>query len=76
MVNRILTKLTVVRKKDKRGRPVYRSPRIYLPTKLVDDSTFPFKEGQPILTRIVGEKLILEKYQKQKRKRQPRPTNL
>lgn len=61
MVNKILTKITVVRKKNRNGRAVYRSPRIYLSTKLTDDSSFPFKEGQPILARIVGEKLVMEK---------------
>jgi hypothetical protein len=76
MVNRILTKLTVVRKKDKQGLPAYRSPRIYLPTKFVDDSAFPFKEGQPLLAKIVGERLVFEKVQKPKRKRRSKPTNL
>ena len=68
MVNKILTKLTVVRKRNKDGKAIYRSPRIYLPTKFTDDSTFPIREGQPILARIVGERLIVERVPKAKRK--------
>jgi hypothetical protein len=68
MVNKILVKLTIVRKKDKHGRAAYRSPRIYLPTKLTDDSAFPFREGQPLIARILREKLVIEKVRKQKRK--------
>jgi hypothetical protein len=61
MVNKILTKITIVRKKNKNGKAVYRSPRIYLPTKLTDDSSFPFREGQPLLARVVGERLVVER---------------
>jgi hypothetical protein len=61
MVNKILTKITVVRKKNKNGKAVYRSPRIYLSTKLTDDSSFPFREGQPLLARVVGERLVIER---------------
>lgn len=68
MVNKILVKLTVVRKKDRYGRALYRSPRIYLPTRLTDDSSFPFKERQPLLVRVLGEKLVIEKVRKVKRK--------
>ena len=68
MVNKILAKLTVVRKRDRYGRASYRSPRIYLPTKLTDDSSFPFREEQPLLVRVLGEKLVIEKVRKVKRK--------
>ena len=69
MVNKILVKLTIVRKKDIHGNAIYRSPRIYLPTKFTDDSNFPFKEGQYLLAKVIGEKLIIEKMPKKKRKR-------
>jgi hypothetical protein len=72
MVNKILVKLTIVRKKDNFGNAIYRSPRIYLPIKFTDDSSFPFKERQPLLVKVVGEKLIIEKIPKKKRK-SPRP---
>jgi hypothetical protein len=68
MVSKIVLKLTIVKKRDKQGRPIYRSPRIYLPTKLTDDSCFPFREGQPLLAKVVGEKLVIEKVMKAKRK--------
>ncbi|MFC1506982.1 hypothetical protein ACFLQ6_07925 [Thermoproteota archaeon] len=68
MVNKLLVKLTIVRKKDNHGNAIYRSPRIYLPIKFTDDSSFPFKEGQPLLAKILGEKLVIEKMPKKKRK--------
>lgn len=69
MVKKLLVKLSIVRKKDKYGNAIYRSPRIYLPIKFTDDSSFPFKEGQPLLAKIVGEKLVIEKIPKKTRKR-------
>jgi len=68
MVNKILLRLTVVRKRNREGKATYRSPRVYLPTKLTDDSSFPFREGQPLLARVVGEKLVIERVRKTKRK--------
>ncbi|MEM3004628.1 MAG: hypothetical protein QXO25_04230 [Candidatus Bathyarchaeia archaeon] len=68
MVSKIPVKLTVVRKKDRRGRAVYRSPRIYLPTKFTDDSAFPFREGQTLVARILGERLVIERERKRRRK--------
>ncbi|MBS7656199.1 hypothetical protein KEJ50_06885 [Candidatus Bathyarchaeota archaeon] len=67
MVKKILTKLAVAKKKGKNA--LYRSPRIYLSTKLTDDSSFPFKEGNNILVKIQGKKLVIEKYSKKRRKR-------
>jgi hypothetical protein len=69
MVNKTIVRLTVVRKKNKEGELSYRSPRIYLPTKLIDDSSFPFREGQSLLIRVLGDKLVVEKIPKSKRKR-------
>ena len=43
---------------------LYRSPRIYLPTKLTDDSSFPFKEGDLLTIRVDGRKLIVQRAQK------------
>ena len=42
----------------------YRSPRIYLPTKLTDDSSFPFKEGDILSIKVDGRKLIVQRAQK------------
>jgi len=69
MVNKIFVRLTIVRKKNREGQPSYRSPRIYLPTKLTDDSGFPFREGQPLLARVLGDKLVIEKVPRLRRKR-------
>lgn len=62
-----MTKLSVAKKKGKGT--VYRSPRIYLATKLTDDSSFPFKEGDPLLVKIQGKKLVIEKLEKRKPRR-------
>lgn len=34
---------------------------IYLQKTLVDDSAFPFKAGEPLMVRIDGKRLIIEK---------------
>jgi hypothetical protein len=59
MVTQIITKMAVARKRGNKG-IVYRSPRIYLPTKLTDDSSFPFLEGDDVAVKIAGERLIVE----------------
>ena len=60
MVTQIITKLSVAKRKGKNV--IYRSPRIYLSTKLTDDSKFPFKEGDILRIRNVNRRLIIEKY--------------
>ena len=51
----------VLSKKNVKGK-VYFSPRIYLPTKLVSDSSFPFKgEEIFVLVKVKGKKLIVQK---------------
>ncbi len=71
MVTTIHTKIAVARKRGQKG-IVYRSPRIYLPTKLTDDSSFPFLEGDNVAVKIAGEKLIVQ-LSRQKRKSVRRP---
>jgi len=61
MVKKILTKFAVAKKTSQTGDMVYRSPRIYLPTKLTDDSVFPFKEGDLLMVRVDGRKLVVQK---------------
>ena len=61
MVKKILSKLAVAKKLARAEGNAYRSPRIYLPTKLTDDSTFPFKEGDMIIVRIDGRRLVIQK---------------
>jgi hypothetical protein len=53
--------MAVMRKKGMKENVEYRSPRIYLPTKLTDDSSFPFLEGEEVRVRIDGARLVVEK---------------
>lgn len=61
MADQIVTKFTVTRKPARRQGAFYRSPRIYLSTKLTDDSVFPFREGDFLLVRIVGRRLVIQR---------------
>ena len=64
MVKKILTRFAVAKKAAKAGEAVYRSPRIYLPTKLTDDSVFPFKEGDILLVKVDGRRLVVQRVRK------------
>ena len=64
MVKKIVTKFSVAKKKSGREGNVYRSPRIYLPTKLTDDSRFPFREDDLISIRVDGRRLIVQRASK------------
>ncbi len=64
MVKKILTRFAVAKKQSRSKDSVYRSPRIYLPTKLTDDSIFPFKEGDILSVRVDGRKLVIQRMQK------------
>jgi len=66
MVDKVVTKFAIAKKKSKTG-AVYRSPRIYLPTKLTDDSSFPFKEDEDLLVRIDRKRLVVQKFSKERR---------
>jgi len=61
LVKKILTKFAVAKKAARLEGMAYRSPRIYLPTRLTDDSSFPLKEGDVISVRIDGRKLIVQR---------------
>ena len=56
-----VTKFTIVKRKSKNSDVTYKSPRIYLSTKLTDDSNFPFKEGDKIRIKIQKNYLIIRK---------------
>ncbi len=64
LVKKILTRFAVAKKAAGNGDTVYRSPRIYLPTKLTDDSSFPFKEGDILSVRVDGRKLMIQRVQR------------
>jgi len=61
MVDQIVTKFVVTRKTARKHGAFYRSPRIYLSTKLTDDSVFPFREGDFLLVKIVGRRLVVQR---------------
>jgi len=61
MVSQIVTKFNVTRKPARKQGAFYRSPRIYLSTKLTEDSLFPFKEGDLLLVKIVGRRLVIQR---------------
>jgi hypothetical protein len=64
LVKKIITRFTVAKKQARSEGTTYRSPRIYLPTKLTDDSSFPFKEGDILSIKVDGRKLIVQRAQK------------
>lgn len=64
MVKRVFTRFAVAKKSAQTSETVYRSPRIYLPTKLTDDSVFPFKEGDLLLVRVEGRRLVVQRVRK------------
>ncbi len=64
MVKKIITRFAVAKKPARSEGTTYRSPRIYLPTKLTDDSSFPFREGDLLSIKVNGRKLIVQKAQK------------
>jgi len=61
LVKKILTRFAVAKKPARLEGTMYRSPRIYLPTKLTDDSSFPFKEGDLLTIRVDGRKLVVQR---------------
>ena len=64
LVKKILTRFAVAKKPARSEGTQYRSPRIYLPTKLTDDSSFPFKEGDLLNIRVDGRRLIVQRAQR------------
>ena len=64
MVKKIITRFAVAKKLARSEGIVYRSPRIYLPTKLTDDSSFPFKDGDLLTIKVDGRKLVVLRAQK------------
>ena len=56
----------ILSKRLVKGGKYYTSPRIYLPTKLTQDSSFPFKgDDIPIYVKIKGRKLIIQRASRQ-----------
>ena len=60
-----LARFTFSKKYTKDGKCYY-SPRIYLPTKLVSDSSFPFKQSDLVVAvKVKGRSLIIQKATRQ-----------
>lgn len=54
----------VLSKKRVKGK-IYFSPRIYIPTKLASDSSFPFRGDEVyVLVRVKGKRLIIQRASK------------
>src|SRR2546427_10003020 len=64
LVKKLLTRFAVAKKPARSEGTQYRSPRIYLTTKLTDDSSFPLKEGDLLTIRVATRKLIAQRAQK------------
>ena len=47
---------------------VYATYFLYLPSKLISDSTFPLREGEKISITIKGDSLVAEPIQRKRRK--------
>lgn len=60
-MKKIQTRFAVAKKVGRAEDSIYRSPRIYLPTKLTDDSSFPFKEGDLVSVKVDGRRLVVQK---------------
>jgi hypothetical protein len=66
----------VITKKRMQNGRVYESPRIYLPTKLTTDSSFPFLgDSNKLYVRVAGKRLLVERAPRGVLKRFGRLTN-
>jgi hypothetical protein len=68
LVRKVVSKLYVLRRRTDRGK-VYVTFFLYLPSKLINDSTFPLKEGDKVSVSIKGNTLVAESISRRKRKR-------
>jgi hypothetical protein len=57
----VVASFVISKKRMQNGR-VYESPRIYLPTKLTTDSSFPFLgTNNKLFVRVAGRRLVVER---------------
>lgn len=68
MVQTAPSKLYVLRRRTA-GKKEYTTYFLYLPSKLVNDSSFPFKERDRLSINIKGRSLVVEKLKKGKKGR-------
>ncbi len=65
MVRKAVSKLYVLKRRMGRTK-IYATYFLYLPSKLVSDSTFPMKEGEKISITIKGDSLVAEPTKRKK----------
>ena len=68
MVRVATSKLYVLRRRTQKKKQ-YSTYFLYLPSKLINDSTFPFGESEKVKIIIKGNSLIVEKLQKKRKRR-------
>ncbi len=68
MVQVATSKLYVLRRRTPKKKE-YITYFLYLPSKLINDSTFPFTEGERVRIKIVGHDLFVEKLTKPRKRR-------
>jgi hypothetical protein len=66
-VRKAISKLYVLKRKMGRTK-IYATYFLYLPSKLISDSTFPLKEGEKISIAIKGDSLVAEPIKRKRRK--------
>ena len=52
---------TIISSKAKAKGHIYKRLLIYLPSSIINDSAFPFREGDKVKIRVKGKKMIIEK---------------
>lgn len=61
MMKEAVASFVISKKRMQNGR-IYESPRIYLPTKLTTDSSFPFLGvSNKLYVRVAGKRLVVER---------------
>src|SRR2546427_33025 len=68
LVKKIVTKFAVAKKAARMEGMAYQSPGSYFPTRLLVDSSFPFREGASFPVRLAGRKPLVH--------RRPRTTGI
>jgi len=68
LVRKVVSRLYVLRRKSGRGK-VYATYFLYLPSKLINDSTFPLRERDKISVSIKGDAILAESISRKRRKK-------
>jgi len=68
LVLKVVSRLYVLKRRMGKGK-TYATYFLYLPSKLVSDSTFPLKENRKVSIRIKGNSIIAEDISRKRRRR-------